>query len=83
MAKPIKITATEIDAALAKAREQMQSQKSIDGKIKVEVKLPALDKRARIQFTSVAYAKMLALIQGFATEVAWHGIAWALSYTGC
>ena len=74
MAKPIKITATEIDAALAKAREQLESQKSIDGKIKVEVKLPALAKRANIQFTPVAYAKMLSLIQGFATEVAWHGI---------
>jgi len=69
------MTETDIKLALLKAREQLQSQKSLDGKIKVEVKLPALAKRARIQFTPVAYAKMLALIQGFATEVAWHGIA--------
>jgi len=75
MAKSIRITATEIDAALEKAREQLQSQKSLDGRIRVEVKLPALKKRACIQFTPAAYAKMLALIQGFATEVAWHGIA--------
>ena len=74
MAKPIKITEAEIDSALANARTQLLAQKSADGKIKVEVKLPALDKRARIQFTPVAYSKMLALIHGFATEVAWHGI---------
>jgi len=68
------MTEAAIDAALANAREQLLAQKSADGKIKVEVKLPALEKRARIQFTPVAYAKMLKLIHGFATEVAWHGI---------
>ena len=75
MAKQIQPTEAAIDAALEKARTQLLSQKSADGKIKVEVKLPAQDKRARVQFAPVAYAKMLALIQGFATEVAWHGIA--------
>lgn len=74
MAKPIKLTEAAIDAALANAREQLLLQKSPDGKIKVEVKLPAMEKRARIQFAPVAYAKMLTLIQSFATEVAWHGI---------
>jgi len=79
MAKPIKISEAEIDAALVTARTKLLAQKSADGKIKVEVKLPALDKRARIQFTPVAYAKMLALIHGFATEVAWHGVVTKLS----
>jgi len=74
VAKQIKPTEAAIDAALAKAREQLLAGKSADGKLKVEVKLPASEKRVRIQFTPVAYAKMLALIHGFATEVAWHGL---------
>ena len=74
MAKPIQMAETEIDAALARARQQLLAQKSADGKIQVEVNLPTVKKRARVQFSPVAYAKMLTLIHGFATEVAWHGI---------
>jgi len=74
MAKQIRMTAEEIDAAMAKAREQLTAQKSSDGKIKVEVTLPVVKKRVRIQFSTIAYVKMLSLIQEFATEVAWHGI---------
>jgi len=75
MAKQIQPTEAAVDAALAKARTQLLEGKSSDRKIKLEVTLPVTKKRARIQFTPVAYAKMIALIQGFTTEVAWHGIA--------
>jgi len=79
MAKQIKPTEAAIDAALAQARARLLKEKSADGKIKVEVKLPAAEKRVRVQFTPAAYAKMLALIHGFATEVAWHGIVTKVS----
>jgi hypothetical protein len=74
MAKQIKPTEAAVDAALAQARKQLLAQKSADGKLKVEVNLPAAEKRVRVQFTPVAYAKMLSLIHEFGTEVAWHGI---------
>lgn len=74
MAKQIKPTPEAVDAALSQAREQLLAQKSTDGNLKVEVKLPVSEKRMRVQFAPVAYAKMLALIQGFSTEVGWYGI---------
>ena len=74
MARPIKPTKTAIDTAVANAKAQLLGGKSTTGKFRVEVELPELKKRARVQFSLLAYAKRLMLVQDHETEVAWHGL---------
>lgn len=77
MSKPIKLT----DELLQKIQEEfvakVKSMKMFDGKLKYEREFKWDDSdtdRATIYLSSVAFAKMNALIQQFDSEVAWHGV---------
>ena len=74
MARPIKPTTTAIDSAVANAKAQLLGGKSTTGKLCVEVELPELKNRARVQFSLLAYVKRLMLVQDHEMEVAWHGL---------
>lgn len=45
-----------------------------DGKLSFIRNLPGIDKKAVVYFTSVAWSKMIAIINAFDKEVAWHGL---------
>lgn len=76
MSKPIKLT----DELLEKIKEEfvakVKSTKMFDGKLEYsrEFKWDGEDDRATVYLSSIAFAKMNALIQQFSDEVAWHGV---------
>ena len=78
MSKPIKLT----DDLLRKITEEfiasVKNAKMFDGKLNYSKNFrwdDDGDDRASITFSSVAFAKMVMLLQSFDSEVAWHGVA--------
>lgn len=46
-----------------------------DGKLSFVRNLPSIEKKAVVYYTATAWAKMIAIINEFDKEVAWHGLA--------
>ncbi len=46
-----------------------------NGKLSFVRNLPSIEKKASVYFTSIAWSKMIAIINEFDKEVAWHGLA--------
>lgn len=75
MSKPIKLTDELISAITAEFVETVKKAKMSDGKVNYTKNFKwEGDEKAQVVFSPVAYAKMVMLIQGFETEVAWHGV---------
>ena len=75
MAKPIKFTDSIREEIISNFVEAIKTVRMTDGEIKFSQKFKYDDgRRAKVIFTSVAYAKMLMLVQHFTNEVAWHGV---------
>lgn len=75
MAKMLKMT-PEYKAELEKEfREMLEAEDILSGKIQFEKKIEDDDRKAVVYFNSVAWVKMVMLIQEFSKEVAWHGVA--------
>lgn len=75
MARPITLSKALIDKYIAEFAEELQKVKLSDGKVSFSKELTYEDggAGATVKFTPSAYAKMLALLDRFKTEVAWHG----------
>lgn len=75
MAKPIKFTDKIRAEIIENFAEAIKNARMSDGKISFSQTFKYEDKRrASVIFSSVAYAKMLMLVQHFSNEVAWHGV---------
>lgn len=77
MSKPIKLTEELLDKIQKEFIEKVKTVKMFDGKLEYSrtFKWDGDDDRATIYMSSVAFAKMNALIQQFNDEIAWHGVA--------
>lgn len=77
MSKPIKLTDELIAAIQQEFVESVKKMKMFDGKLSYtkNFKWDGED-RASIVFSAIAFAKMTMLVQNFAGEVAWHGVAY-------
>lgn len=74
--KPIKLTKALIQQMLEEFGNTLMSAKLSDGKVSYTKAFAYEDKGnsgVTVTFTSVAYAKMLMLLNTFSDEVAWHG----------
>ena len=75
MGKPIKITQEHIDEARQEFETTLNNIKLADGKISYTKTFGSNAEKATVYFTSEAWTKMVALLQEFTDEVAWHGLA--------
>ncbi len=77
MSKPIKITDTILETIMQEFRENVLSAKMTDGKIKYERAFRwEKEEKATLTFSALAFLKMWQVVQGFNSEVAWHGTAY-------
>lgn len=75
MSRPIFLTPEMIAGASADFAEQLAKSRAFNGSISYSKTFTySADHRARLVFTPDAYAKMRLLVEGFKTEVAWHGV---------
>lgn len=77
MSKPIKLTEELLAKIQAEFMETVRNMKMFDGKISYNKSFKwkeSEDDKAYITFTSVAFAKMIMLVQEYTSEVAWHGV---------
>lgn len=79
MTRPINLTDEQKRDLVNEFLEKLNSEKNMfDGKVNFSktFKWTADEEDvANVIFTPLAYAKMVKLLEGFETEVAWHGIA--------
>jgi len=76
MSRPITITEDLYEKILEDFKKQLQKTKSANGKISYTCNLSKMDdRRVEVQITPTAWIKMNALIQEYASEVGWHGLA--------
>lgn len=76
MSKPIFLTKEYVDKMVEEFRRNVSDLKMSDGKITFTKSFDYTgedDTKAYVLFRPVAYAKMLALLKHFDSEVAWHG----------
>lgn len=74
MSKPIKCTDAILDRIVAEFRESVKSSKMFDGRISYSKSFKwEKEEKATVTFSQTAFYKMLQLIYGFSSEVAWHG----------
>lgn len=74
MSSPLKLTENQIDTILAEIKEKLLKQKASDKEIKIAYKVAfETNQKANLIFSPTAYGKMMTLIMGFDSEVAWHG----------
>ena len=76
MSKNIKLTDDVIRDAVSEFKESLKKYKASDGKISYSKNLLTVDEKATLVFSELAYLKMMALVDKFSSEVAWHGIAY-------
>lgn len=77
MAKPIQLTEELIAKMTEEFSENLRKARMSDGQISYTKAFtyPGKDDiRAKVWFSPVAYLKMTALINGFTSEIAWHGV---------
>lgn len=75
MSKLIKATEETIAAARAKFEEAVKLMKSDNGKLTFTLDMGAVDRKATLYFTELAWLKMTELVSDFNSEVGWHGVA--------
>lgn len=75
MSKLIKVTQECLDEIRKDFEEALSSGKFSDGKVTFTKTIGAINRKATIYFTEMAWLKMQTLIREFDKEVAWHGIA--------
>jgi len=75
MAKIIKLTPKYISELQTDFLNAIQKSKLSDGKITFSKSFGNIDEKATVFFTSPAWAKIQALVDGFSKEVAWHALA--------
>lgn len=76
MPKPIKVTAEIAEQMVEEFRKKLTSTRLDDGKVSIsqEFVWDGESERMSVKFTPKAWLQMNALIQGFDSEVAWHGV---------
>lgn len=75
MAKKIKVDESLLEEIVADFRKKITESK-FDGKFSYSKDFGRVDRKATVMFSQDAYIKMMALVQGFSDEVAWHGVAY-------
>lgn len=74
MSKPIKVTDAIMQQIMTEFYDNIMNSKMFDGKISYNKNFKwEKDEKAIVTFAPVAFAKMLQLLYGFSSEVAWHG----------
>lgn len=76
MSKPLSVTPEMKAELIAEFTKYLDTGKLTDGKVSFNrnYHYPKDKSKVRVHFTTSAYLKMCALIDGFSSEVAWHGI---------
>ena len=75
MSKPIKMTQEFLDECRKDFEKALELTKLADGKLSFTKTFTIPGQKATVYFTAEAWEKMLALIDDFDKEVAWHGVA--------
>lgn len=75
MSKIIRLDDACIEEIRKDFENTLRNAKVSDGKISYTKLLGYTDRKATVYYTSSAWAKQQALIDGFSDEVAWHGVA--------
>ena len=75
MSKIIKVTPEIAEEARRDFEKVLAIGKFADGRLSFTKDFTKIQRNATVFFTPLAWAKMLALINGFSDEVAWHGVA--------
>ena len=75
MSKLIKVTPECLNEIRKDFEEALSSGKFSDGKVTFTKTIGAINRKATIYFTEMAWLKMQTLIREFDKEVAWHGVA--------
>ena len=75
MSKPIFLTEAYKRQYLEEFFSMLSTSKMASGEILFKKSLPAIDEKATLYFTPLAWDKMNALIKEFNTEIGWHGLA--------
>ena len=76
MAKNIRITQENINEVLKDFAAMLQKTKMSDGKVNYTKSFGAIDRKAKLKFTEMAWIKMTSLVREFDKEIAWHGVAY-------
>ena len=75
MSKPIKLTDKFLEQVVEEFKNSIAKTKMFDGKINYTKQFQWKDAaKARVDFEPIAFAKMVSLVFGFSSEVAWHGV---------
>lgn len=75
MSKLIKLPQDILDQYTKEFYETLRSGKFSDGKVNFTKTLGAVERKATVIFTKMAWEKMQLLVKEFDKEVAWHGVA--------
>lgn len=75
MSKIIKLTPACMDEIRRDFATALSNIKLSDGKINFTKTFGAVNRKAQLYFTEIAWLKMLSLVREFDKEVAWHGVA--------
>lgn len=67
------------EAELLEIQEKLRKQRGLDGEIKFS--LSSDDRKVKVLFAPIAWAKMFKLVDDFTTEVQWHGLVSRLDET--
>lgn len=79
MSKPIKMNETLLDQIVKDFRASITASRFFDGNVEFRRKYTwdtkGKEDKVEITFSTIAFFKMMSLVHGFNTEVAWHGTA--------
>lgn len=75
MSKMIKLTPEYIEQCKQEFANALTIGKFSDGRVTFTKTLGAIDRKAKVYFTEIAWLKMKVLVNDFDKEVAWHGVA--------
>lgn len=75
MSKLIKLTSEHLEQCRREFDDALLNYKISDGKINFTKTFGAIDRKAVVKFTEIAWLKMQTLVRGCDKEVAWHGVA--------
>jgi len=76
MSKPIIMSDAEVQRITAQIQERLRGMKLSDGKVNFSYSIDRPEEETtNLTFNEVAFTKMLALVNSFDSEVAWHGTA--------
>lgn len=83
MPRPIKMSEEIIQQMVSEFEQAVRDLKTVDGKVSYTraVTYKSAGAKVVIEFSSIAFLKMTALIREFSSEVAWHGTVKRLSPT--